>query len=90
MRSFHSLSVSERSIVLGWCLYLAFVLTDLAQKPGDVREEIRLYGSENTAAAFNAMRAQRRQMIMNQREGGISGVITNLSKAQGYQTDEQR
>lgn len=38
-------------------------LKHLAQKPGDVRDEIKLYGSEETARNFNAMRNQRRQMI---------------------------
>lgn len=54
----------------------------LASRPGDVRDEIRLYGSENTAANFNAMRAQRRDMIIRQQERGLSGVFSNLSKAQ--------
>ena len=31
-------------------------LRHLAQKPGDVREEIKAYGNENTAASYNAMR----------------------------------
>jgi len=31
-------------------------LKHLAARPGDVRDEIRLYGSENTASQFNAMR----------------------------------
>ena len=29
-------------------------------------------------------------MIQRQQERGLSGVMTNLSKAQGYQTEEQR
>lgn len=40
-----------------------------------------MYGGENTAANFNAMRAQRRNMIVRNRERGLSGVMTNLSKA---------
>ena len=35
------------------------------------------------------MQAQRRQMILNSREKGLSGVMSNLSKAQGLQTDKQ-
>lgn len=49
-----------------------------------------MYGGENTAANFNAMRAQRRNMIVRNRERGLSGVMTNLSKAQTEMTDEQR
>ena len=56
-------------------------LKQMAEQPGDVREEIRLYTSDNTAKNFNAMRSQRRQMIMRNKERGLSGVITNLSKA---------
>ena len=65
-------------------------LKHLAAKPGDVRDEIRMYGSENTAQQFNAMRAQRRNIILRQQERGLSGVMTNLSKAQGSVTDEQK
>lgn len=61
----------------------------MAKYPGDVRDEIRAYGSEDTARNFNAMRAHRRDMIMSQQQRGLSGVMTNLSKAQGYQTQEQ-
>ena len=65
-------------------------MIDLAQKPGDVRDEIKLYGSDNTAANFNQMRSRMGQMISNQQERGLSGVMTNLSKAQGLTTDGQR
>ena len=65
-------------------------LKHLAAKPGDVREEIRQFGSENTAEAFNTMRAQRRNIILRQQERGLSGVMSNLSKAQNLQTEEQR
>ena len=65
-------------------------LKHLAESTGDVREEIQLYGSEKTAQNFNAMRAQRRNMIMKNKERGLSGVLTNLSKAQDNLTDEQR
>ena len=65
-------------------------LKHLAQANGDVRDEIRLYGNENSVANFNAMRAQRRDMIIRNRERGLSGVMTNLSKAQSEITDEQK
>ena len=55
-----------------------------------MREEIRLYGTDRTAQNFNAMRAQRRDMILRSKERGLSGVMTNLSKAQGSVTDEQK
>ena len=60
-------------------------LKHLASRPGDVREEIRTYGSENTADSFNALRAQRRNIILRQQERGLSGVMSNISKAQGLQ-----
>lgn len=63
-------------------------LKHLAARPGDVRDEIRLYGSDNTAAQFNAMREQRRNIILRQQERGLSGVMSNLSKASNMQTDE--
>ena len=34
-----------------------FSCVDLAKVPGDVRDEIKMYGNENTARAFNTMRA---------------------------------
>lgn len=65
-------------------------LKHLAQVRGDVRDEIRLYGQDTTASNFNRMRAQRRTMINQNKQRGLSGVVTNLSKAQGSLTDEQR
>ena len=65
-------------------------LKHLAMHRGDVRDEIRLYGQETTASNFNRMRAQRRTIINQNKERGLSGVMTNLSKAQGDLTDEQR
>ena len=65
-------------------------LKRLAMHRGDVRDDIRLYGQETTASNFNRMRAQRRTIINQNKERGLSGVMTNLSKAQGDLTDEQR
>ena len=36
----------------------------LAQKPTDVRDELKRYGRENTAQSFNSLQAQRRDMIL--------------------------
>lgn len=65
-------------------------LNHLASVPTDVREEIKLYGSDTAAANFNQMRNLKRSMIHRNQERGLSGVVTNLSKAQGDITEEQR
>ena len=62
-------------------------LKHLAAARGDVREEIKTYGGENSAVNFNQMRARRRDMIMRSQERGLSGVMSNLSKAQADMTD---
>ena len=49
-----------------------------------------MYGSNTTASNFNAMRAQRRQILQRNSERGLSGVLSGLSKAQDNLTDEQR
>lgn len=39
-------------------------LESLAQKPTDVRDELKRYGRENTAQSFNSLQTQRRDMIL--------------------------
>ena len=56
-------------------------LKHLAKKPGDVRDEIKMYGREDTARTYNQMQSQRRMLIRQQQNSGLSGVMTNLSKA---------
>ena len=55
-------------------------LEHLSQKPGDVRDEIALYGQEDTAYRFHQMQMQRKDLIMRQRDSGMTGLISNLGK----------
>lgn len=62
----------------------------IAQKPCDVREEIKMYGSDNTAETFQNMQWQRQELIHRQQTTGISGVMSNLNESGRNTTDTQR
>jgi len=55
-------------------------MVGVAQKPVDVRDELRRFGREKTADKFNSMQSHRRDMILKQRDQGMGGFMTGLSK----------
>ncbi len=52
----------------------------IAQKPGDVREELAKYGRKGTAQKFNSVQSQRRDIIMKQRDSGLLGKMTRMNQ----------
>jgi len=59
---------------------LSLFVIALAQKPCDVREELKVVGRTNTAEFFNKMQAQRRQHMMEMRNKGLMGAMTSIEK----------
>lgn len=55
-------------------------LESIAQKPCDVREELRRYGRENTAQKFNSLQSYRRELIMKQQNQGVGGFLSGINK----------
>lgn len=45
-----------------------------------MRDELRRYGRENTAQKFNQMQTHRRDMILKQRDRGVGGFMSGVSK----------
>lgn len=45
-----------------------------------MREELRRYGRENTAAKFNSVQSYRRELIMKQQNQGVGGFLSGINK----------
>eukprot|EP00347_Sterkiella_histriomuscorum_P015966 403355012 len=62
-------------------------LENLAQAHGsDGRQEIKKFGREGTGRKYIEMQNARRELILKQRNSGISGMVGSLGKLQGNST----